>query len=250
MIIDSHVHIGNWDYEWYSYAKGGDPSDPFSWMDKAVFIPNDQKQDLKLLEKLRKEIDSYNRFFIPWFDPRDLFAMEKSTIMREFIENNIDEIHGLKIHPSIDQVIGGPANRVYSPLLALARSYKLPLLVHCCRHQETAGYSHLIAAARRNPELKFIGAHLGGDKENLKILAPRQVKEEGLTNVWFDISATREWWTIGMAIEQMGIERIIFGSDYPVMHPAMSIESVKALKLTRDEEDRIFYKNILEVFKR
>jgi len=51
-----------------------------------------------------------------------------------------------------------------------------------------------------------------------------------------------------MAIEQIGIDKIIFGSDYPIMHPTMSIASVKALNLTKDEEDRVFYKNVLEVF--
>jgi len=245
MIIDSHVHIGDWDYEWYSYNNGNDPILLYNWVDMAVFIPTDMKQNSELLQTLRLTMKRDTWFFIPWFDPKDVLS--ESTF--RFIEKNIAGIHGLKVHSSIDKIPCGISNNIYKPLLNLARSFDLPLLVHCGRWQEMAGWKYLVEVAERHPDLKFIGAHLGGDREDLKIVAPRAVKERGLQNVWFDISATREWWTIGMAIEQIGIERIIFGSDYPVMHPLMSIASVKALGLTEDEEKRVFSENILAVLK-
>jgi len=244
MIIDAHVHIGNWDYEWYSYTGGNDPKEIYQWIDKAVFIPSDQKLNNTTLLSIKQDIHKNYFFFIPWFDPSDF----RSETTFRFIEENIDEIYGLKVHSAIDKIQYGVTNSVYNPLFDLAKSFDLPVLVHCGRWQEMAGWGYLLEAAEQYPDLKFIGAHLGGDKENLKIKAPRAAKEMGLTNVWFDISATREWWAIGMAIEQLGIDKIIFGSDYPVMHPAMSIASVKALNLTKDEEERIFYRNILEVF--
>jgi len=243
MIIDAHVHIGDWEYEWYLYGGAKDPAELYSWVDKAVFMPSDMKQNGELLQTLRATVKKNAWFFVPWFDPKDILS--ESTF--RFIEKNIDDIYGLKVHSSGDKIPGGLTNNIYKPLLNLARSFDLPLLVHCGRWQEMASWKHLLSVAEFHPDLKFIGAHLGGDREDLKVLAPRAAKERGLQNVWFDISATREWWTIGLAIEQVGIDRIIFGSDYPVMHPTMSIASVKALGLTGAEEERVFSKNILEV---
>ena len=89
----------------------------------------------------------------------------------------------------------------------------------------------------------------GGDCEKLKLEAPQEVKKMKLDNVYFDTSATREYWTIKTGIKILGIKKFIFGSDFPVMHPKMSIEAIKALKLRDKEEDAIFANNFLQVVK-
>ena len=243
MIIDSHVHIGCWDHEWYRFLDYTDPGTIFQWIDHAaVFIPTDRKENDLLLSAIKARVSPGHWFFIPWIDPSFITQYK----MFDWVMKQRNDIHGLKIHASLDKIMGGISNFLYQPIIEIALSFQLPILVHCGRWQETAGYQLALDTAMAYPDIKFILAHLGGDREDLKILAPRKAKEMGLTNVWFDISATREWWTIGMAIDQMGIDRIIFGSDFPVMHPTMSIASVKALKLNPAEEERIFSKNILE----
>jgi len=179
VIIDAHVHIGDWDHEWYPHSEGNDPAELYRWVDGAVFIPSDQKRNAIVRETIKHSIDDELWFFIPWFEPQSL--MDASTF--RFIEKNMDDIVGLKVHSSGDKIPGGFTNNIYKPLLNLARSFDLPLLVHCGRWQETAGWKYLIETAERHPDLKFIGAHLGGDREDLKVLAPRAVREIGLKNV-------------------------------------------------------------------
>lgn len=254
MIIDAHVHIGNWNYKWYPHFKYEDSIQIYNWVDQAVFIPSDSKDNVGILNELKNrasKVEIGEWYFIPWFDPKRIFHSFYFGIIGEWIYDNKSFVDGLKVHSSIDRINEGISNNFYyKPIIDIAYIYKLPLFVHCGRWQEAASYQLALDCASKHPELKFILAHLGGDREDFKMLAPRRCKEMGLTNVWFDISATREWWTIGMAIDTLGADKIIFGSDYPVMHPKMSIESVKALRLSKDEEEKVFSGNILEVLKK
>jgi hypothetical protein len=81
----------------------------------------------------------------------------------------------------------------------------------------------------------------------LKINSPKELKILGLKNVYFDISATREYWAIERGIEEVGPERFIFGSDFPVMHPRMMIEAVEALDIAKEEKEKIYSGNILKL---
>ena len=169
MIIDSHVHIGNWDYKWFSHLNRYPIMEIFKdgIIDKAVFIPSDQKQNHILLKELYRVCRQDRFFFVPWFDPKDF----RSEGTFKFIGENINQIYGLKVHAGIDKIECSIANSKYKPLLSLAKSFGLPLLVHCGRWEEMSGWKHLLKTAELYPDLKFIGAHLGGDREDLKILA-------------------------------------------------------------------------------
>jgi hypothetical protein len=238
MIFDAHVHIGQWGYEWYAKGFPYLEKSAGTNVDKAIIMPTDQKNNAGILETAKPFPD--NLYPFAWVDPHD------SQIM-SFLENNIDNISGLKFHSSLDKIELGITNILYKPYLGFANTHNLPILVHCGRWQETASYKFPLQIAEKYPDLKIICAHLGGDREDLKILAPKAVKERDLKNIWFDISATREWWTIGMAIDEIGADKIIFGSDYPVMHPKMSIESVNVLNLSVEDQKKVFYKNIMGI---
>jgi predicted TIM-barrel fold metal-dependent hydrolase len=45
----------------------------------------------------------------------------------------------------------------------------------------------------------------------------------------------------------MGIERFIFGSDYPIMHPRVAMELVNVIEIDFKEKEYIFSKNILRI---
>ena len=123
-------------------------------------------------------------------------------------------------------------------------------MVHCGRRQDTASYIYVIEAAKKYPDITFIMCHLGGDHEQLKLQAPLDVKQSGLNNIYFDISATREFWTIQQGVAVLGAERFIFASDYPVMHPRSSIETIRALELSERERKLIFGENILRILEK
>ncbi len=239
-IIDAHIHVGQWEYKYYSSLNSNvsainDLLDDCN-IGGAVLMPTDMRNNLELLEDIRIN-GNKSYFYFAWMDPRD-----KTSI--KFLNENAGRIDGLKFHSGIDQVEGGVMQDIYQPYLEFAEENEKPVIVHCGRWQEMSSYRFGLDAAEKYPTVRFILAHLGGDFEGLKIEAPLELKERLLKNVWFDISATREFWTIKMAVDQIGAEKLIFGSDFPVMHPLMSLESVNVLNLTDDDLERIFYKNL------
>lgn len=242
MIIDAHVHAGRWRYKYYStlWVKVAELNRLFDscGIDGAIIFTTDRKNNAQLLKEI-KERGKKKYWFFPWCDPKN-----KDTI--KFLNKNSRHINGLKIHSSLDAVKGGVTNKLYGPFLYFAAKQGIPVFVHCGRWQEYASYKFVLEIASVHKDVNFIMAHMGGDFEGLKLQAPKDLKKSGLNNVWIDISATREYWTIKLGINEIGCRKFVFGSDFPVMHPEMSVISVDKLGLTAAEKERIFSKNILE----
>jgi len=243
MIIDSHVHIGEWDYEYY-YKINNSVSDTnkvldASKIDAAVAMPSDKMENESLLEELKnKGMGKY--WFFPWVRP------EMKGVM-EFLEKNASQIAGIKMHGGLTRT---PVNdEKYSAFLKVAEQNEMPVLCHAGRWQEMSSYKHTFELAQKYTGVKFIIAHQGGDDPKLKVESARELAKLGLENVWFDTSATREFWTIKMGVQALGAERFLFGSDYPVMHPKMSIEALRAAEIGRDAEEKILWKNAEFVLK-
>lgn len=247
MIIDSHVHVGSWDYQYYRHIDNTleevDKSLQKSSIDGAVLLPTDKEENEDILRKM-KNLNSDRRYwFFFWANPKNPSALEK-------LKKTLPNIDGIKFHSGLSQISGGVSNELYKPFIEIAVDAGLPILVHCGRNQTWSSYKYGLEIAKRYTDLKVILAHLGGDFEGLKIQAPKDIKSLGLKNVWLDISATREFWTIKMAINEIGYERILFGSDFPIMHPKMSIESIKVLQIGEREKEHIFSLNLMELLEK
>lgn len=246
MVIDGHIHVGRWNYPHYSSLEVTVVSlnallDKCE-IDGAVVMPSDRKENEHLLQELKSK-GKKKYWFFPWIDP-------SNNTWQDFLNKNINDVDGVKIHASLDQVQGGISNKIYRPLLEFINVQHLPIYVHCGRMQKTASYKYVLRVAKKFPGISFIMCHLGGDHEKLKLQAPIDVKKSKLENVFFDISATREVWTIASGIQQIGAERFIFASDYPVMHPRVAIETIKVLDLSDTEQELVFGKNFLNIMER
>ena len=250
-IIDSHIHVGRWRYEHYQHVtcaltSADSALTSIGPIDEvlaecgivgAVLLPTDAGDNQGTLDEIRAYTGVRKYWLFAWCNPRDDSLA--------WIRAHLDHISGLKIHASLDRFPGNVGNPAYEPFLDLAARRRLPVLVHCGRWQEMASYLSVLETACRHPHINFIAAHLGGDMESLKIEAPRALKSMALRNVWFDISATREFWTIEMAVREIGADRLLFSSDYPIMHPRMSLASVQTMHLSQAEADMIYAGNIL-----
>jgi hypothetical protein len=88
------------------------------------------------------------------------------------------------------------------------------------------------------PDLKVVLAHLGGYKtwDDLDVVL-------GYENVYYDTAMSCE---IGDKeftdlVERLGVDRILFGTDYPWYSPSKSIDYVK--KIFGSDSDKVFYRN-------
>jgi predicted TIM-barrel fold metal-dependent hydrolase len=242
MIIDCHVHLGRWAMP---ELKGLENTMKDvgrvlgrSGIDGAVIIPSDAADNAWVMGEVAKA-RSRKYWFFPWVHPH-------LPGMMDFLQSNLHRIAGLKFHPSLDKVrISDDAN---APYLRFAESNRLPVMVHCGRWKEMAGYGYVLDVAQRLPGLDLVCGHQGGDPPQFKWESADEVARRKLDNVFFDIVGTREFWTITHGIGVLGPERYLFGSDLPLAHPAMYLAVVnEALGLRKADRERLLSGNLLRL---
>lgn len=124
------------------------------------------------------------------------------------------------------------------PLVALAADLGLPMLAHCTPEEA-------VALTAQVPHAKFIMAHTGcqpganGDW-NKAIQWAKPVP-----NIYLDLTAsTIDTGMVEAAVEAVGAERVIFGSDMPLLDPYVQIAKVRAANITEAQKALILGGNI------
>ncbi len=90
------------------------------------------------------------------------------------------------------------------------------------------------------PENRIILAHWGGGLLFYALM--KKEVEKVLQNVWFDTAASPFLYRPEMyriAGEVVGFDKILFGSDYPLLKPQRYIEEITATDLSRGQIDQI-----------
>jgi len=158
-------------------------------------------------------------------------------------------VHTIKLHPHTQQFdVTDP--RV---LALVTEAGALGIVVLMDNANIIPGDSeNLFNLAVRAPRTKFVFAHMGGLNFrfwNMIVLA-RTAGEFFADNIYFDISATitlaadspieEEFiWTM----RNVGIDRIMLGSDYPQISLAQAVDALDRLDLSQREKDQIRYEN-------
>lgn len=126
-----------------------------------------------------------------------------------------------------------------------ARTFGLVVLQHSWSMDTHDGGSgvqsdpeHTALFARRNPEVNIIMAHLIGCGYR-GVLA---VKD--LPNVWVDTSGGYpEAQIIEYTVEQLGAERVLFGSDLPIRECSVKIGAITGAAISKSAQQSILYDN-------
>jgi uncharacterized protein len=115
----------------------------------------------------------------------------------------------------------------------------------------------LFNLALQAPKTTFIFAHLGGTNFRFWNILKLARTAQGVfaENIFFDISATVTL-TAGSPIEaefiwtlrNVGINRILLGSDYPQFTLAQTLAALDRLNLTGDEKSAIRFRNAQKLF--
>lgn len=93
------------------------------------------------------------------------------------------------------------------------------------------------------PELRVICAHWGG---GLPFYVFMPEVRRALTNVYFDTAASPFLYEKGIYAEVVrlaGAEKVLFGSDYPVMPPKRLLDEIRSAELTDKERDMLLAGN-------
>ncbi|MEO6876447.1 MAG: amidohydrolase family protein [Opitutaceae bacterium] len=142
------------------------------------------------------------------------------------------------------EICNNASDACMKPVMAAARRWNLPVLQH------TWSMTHIrqrsfhtdpidtATLARRNPDVTIIMAHLTGC-ETRGVL---EIKD--LPNVYIDTSGGPPVdGLVEYAVEQLGVERVLHGSDLPGRAVAVSIERIRGARLTAAEKHLILFAN-------
>ncbi len=238
-ILDAHVHVGRWKRAPYQGISTSldDTIDVLGrcGIGGAVLLPVGPDGNVELADALRSACGDFMAWFFPWIAPGDDASLQ-------FAVDNAAIVAGLKIHPSYDRcrLVDPP----YAAALDAAATHGWPVLVHCGRWLEMAGWALVLEAAERHPGVRFILAHLGGDEPELRLESVRASHARGLANVWFESSAVREFWAVRRLLDEFGADWLMFGSDYNLHHPTTTLAALRAAGLEGEQRRAVFGGNL------
>jgi hypothetical protein len=105
--------------------------------------------------------------------------------------------------------------------------------------------------AIQHPKTKIVLAHMGFVYFR-DTIAFQLLRKIGMAdNVWFDLSVIAATYAdspvqpeLLWTIRNIGTERFLFGSDWPVDSPAKAVHAVRRLGFTYSEQKQIFHDNV------
>ena len=245
MIIDCHSHMGP---GWLAWWKNEVTEEGFirDYMDEygidkacinywAIYHAPDEGNDY-IAEFVKRYPDRLIGFacIVPrWY----------KTAVQE-VERAVNELDmkGLKLHPTAN---AWHANSplVY-PVIEKAIELNLPMLFHSGKDE----YSHphnLGELAKRYPEAVFIMGHMGEEAVIEGIEVARQYE-----NIFLDTTGSYNLYRIlHRAIDRVGEDRIVFGSDFPAYNPGPEIAKVRDVGLTDRQVEKIMGENMARLLK-
>ena len=156
-------------------------------------------------------------------------------------------LRGVKLHPDF-QRFNIDEERLTPMYRAIAKR-GLPLLIHMGDERyEHSRPCRLAQLMRAVPDLTVIAAHFGGYQrweEALDTLPPSP-------NLWFDTSSSLGILSYDNAMrlmERFGVNKFMFGTDFPIWHPAEEVKKVEKLPLSEGDFELIFAENFKRLFK-
>jgi len=180
-----------------------------------------------------------------------LYWIQKNHIRRdsELLSKHIGEkYYGVKFHGSYENL--PITNEIYQPVLDVLNDKNAILLVHNGRFKDgdissNTSYQHAVFVAKKYPRIKVIMAHMGGN--DTSIVNKALVASKNLKNIWFETSGITTPFRIEMAVDIIGPERILFGSDAPWCSFRAIYYGVEDTLLDEKIKSMIFYENFVKL---
>ena len=142
------------------------------------------------------------------------------------------------------------------PVMEVCRGLNLPVMIHT---NEPIGHSYpgktpntlaqIYQLIQSFPQNKIVLAHWGGGLFFFSLLK-KEVKES-LKNIYFDTAASPYLYDADvyrLAIQRVGVGKILFGSDFPLLAPARYFDEMKTAGLSQDEMQQICGLNAAALF--
>lgn len=237
MIFDAHMHVGDFGPMFnVSLDRDGLAAlmAEHDYDGCVVFHPDN--------EHVRTVVESIpEAYALVWGNPRVPGYLEEAA---RFLEH--PKFLGLKLHPLLDGY--HPNDESVHPLMELLRERGgLPVLVHSGHPIFTLPWS-IEELAVAFPDVPLVMAHMGHG--NVVYINASIDIAERRPNVYLETSGMPMHTKIAEAVERVGVERVLYGSDAPFHHPAVEILRVQVSGLGSGELEDVLHRNGHRLFLR
>lgn len=236
--IDAHVHVGRWLTPEFagrecSVADALSVYLRWNWAG-ALLFPTDAGESEMLLRQVERLSGPVSFRVGFWAAP----ANKENLAL---FERDADRYAALKIHPSFLKI---PAtDPLLAPYCEIAARLGMPIVVHCGKWLEVAGFDKALDLAARFP-VPVILSHMGGDSPSLAFACVDQILARRGENVFLGTESIREPWVLEYAIGRLGASRLVFGSDFNLNHPEPFRRLIEVLDISDSDRDLIMARNI------
>ena len=152
---------------------------------------------------------------------------------------------GVKLHPLLDGY--HPDDPIVHPVYEAAIARDVPLLIHCGHPIFTLPWS-IEEAAVRFPRAKVILGHMGHG--NIVYINAAIDIAARRPNVYLETSGMPMHTKIAEAVERVGTERVMYGSDAPFHHVAVEILRVRVSGLDDEQLEDVLHRSGRRLFLR
>ena len=168
-----------------------------------------------------------------WPDPRQEGAV--ALVHRALTEWGF---RGIKLHPLVHAFL--PDDEAVHPIMEEARRARVPVLIHSGHAPFSLPWS-IAELAERFRDVRVVMLHMGHG-HGFYIQAAIAVAKR-LENVYLETSGMPMHSKIKEAVERVGEDRVMYGSDIPFHDPGVEMARVCAAGLTEAQLERVFYRN-------
>ena len=241
MIFDIHAHIGETKYaDRIIGAETILEIMDLSGIEKAILLPTISTGRIMPAKQLQKEVQKAPDRLVGFavVNPKDPNSV-----------NEFDEAvtkygaKGLKIHPVFMALAADDETWVY-PLVEKAQELKVPVMFHSGEAPYATPWQ-IGLVAQDFPEVTIIMEHMGCNAMVFTDAAIKMAKRAdnlvlGTTGVVYDFPITK-------AVNAIGSDRVIFGSEMPMNNPVHEIQKIRDTKISDEAKEKILGLNILRI---
>ena len=238
MIFDSHVHIGR-----STWGHIDHDADAIVALADRAGVEKMMVTDFTALqydmwegnEHMRRERDRYPDRIFPYFT---VCSARYGRRVIEELERYVNEhgFVGLKIYsvPPLYKMV----DPYMYPVIEKAAELRIPILSH-------SNAEECEAVSRLYPEAMLINAHMNNCPEGQGDWHRSIAAAKAFPNIILDTTCSAfDNGMIEHAVEEVGAERIIYGSDSPLLDPLLQVAKVKGAEISDEAKELILHGNI------
>ena len=245
-INDAHVHLGKSSIINNFLSEDGVLNfrekyqvDNFFLMSLDLGIEHNNK---KIIELSHKHEFVHGLYWIQ----KSMIQKDLSTLNNELGNGTV----GVKFHGVFEKL--PVTSDVYTPVMELLSDKQAILLVHCGRYKDgdpgsNSSYVHALEIAKKYPKIKVILAHMGGNDTSVVKKAVTAARD--ISNTFLDTSGISTPYRVEYAVDILGAERILFGSDFPWCSIRSMYYGVEDALIDDQLKELIMYENFSQILK-